>query len=398
MSGTTRRGVLFALLVVFFDMLASAMPIPVLPPLLLQLLGHDPVAAARTAGILGTVFSAMQLLFGPLQGALSDRFGRRPVLIVSCLGLAGAQAVAALAPTWQWLLLGRVLAGVAAANVSTATAYLADILPESERAAGFGRIGIAFGVGLVLGPVVGGILGGFGLRVPFWAGAVVGLFNAGWAAFALTESLPPERRARFRLGRANPVGAMGLLLSDPRLSRLSAAIGLSLLAQQALISVFILSATIRFGWGPHELGLAMGGVGVCYALVGGVLVQPAIRRFGQRATLAAGLVFGIAGFVMLALAPDGRVFVLSIPVVSLWGLAGPVTQGAMSRLVGPDAQGRLQGASTSLAGLAGVVGPSLFGGALAFALRTHGLPGLPFAIAAGLLLAALPVAVRAARD
>ena len=392
-----RRGVVFALLVVFFDMLASSIVVPVLPPLILRLLGGDTVGSAGTVGLLGTVFSAMQLLFGPLQGALSDRFGRRPVLIVSCLGLAASQVIAATAPSWHVLLAGRVLAGIAAANVSTATAYLADILPADERAAGFGRIGIAFGAGLVLGPVVGGVLGGIGLRVPFWASAAVSLFNAGWAIFVLTESLPLERRATFRLLRANPVGALGFLLSDARLTRLASAIGLSMLAQQALISVFILSATIRFGWGPHGLGLAMGAVGLCYALVGGFMVQPVLRRFGETATLLFGLGSGVVGFGMLAAASGGLVFLLSIPVISLWGLAAPVTQGALSRRVAADQQGRLQGAMTSLAGLAGVAGPSLFGGLLAFALRTHGAPGLPFAVGAALLAIATPVALRAIR-
>ena len=392
-----RHGVLFALLVVFLDMLAASVVVPVLPPLILHLLGGNAAGAAGTIGVFGATFSAMQLVFGPLQGALSDRFGRRPVLIVSCLGLAVSQVIAAVAPSTQVLLAGRVLAGISAANVSTATAYLADILPPEERAAGFGRIGIAFGAGLVLGPVAGGLLGTLGLRVPFWAAAGVGLLNACWAMFVLEESLPRDRRAPFRWARANPIGALGFLLADARLTRLSAASTLSLLAQQALISVFILSASIRFGWGPRVLGLAMGSVGFCYALVGGVLVQPAIRRFGAMATLSAGLVFGVAGFAALAVAPDGLVYLLAIPVISLWGLSGPVVQGAMSRTVDAGEQGRLQGANTSLAGLAGVIGPALFGGSFAWALRTHAPPGIPFGIAAVLVAVSVPLAIRAVR-
>ncbi len=392
-----RGGVAFALLVVFFDMLASTTVVPVLPPLILSMLHDDEPGAASVIGVLGTVFSGMQLLFGPLQGGLSDRYGRRPVLILSCLGLSGAQVIAATAPNWHVLLLGRVLAGIAAANISTATAYLADILPPEKRAAGFGRIGVAIGAGLVMGPVAGGLLGGFGLRVPFWSAALVSLFNAGWALFVLKESLPAERRARFRLGRANPLGALRFLLSNARVTRLASAMMLSMLAQQALISMFILSAKVRFGWSTRQLGLAMASVGLCYAVVGGTLVQPAIRRLGERTTLAIGYGFGVVGFALLAGAPNGMAYLVAVPVISLWGLAGPVTQAAMSRSVVADAQGRLQGALTSLTGLTGVVGPSLFGGALAFALRQHGPPGLPFAIAGLLLVVSAPLAVRAMR-
>ena len=393
MSGPT----LFGLLVVFFDMLASSVVIPVYPPLVVSMLGGDHAAAARVIGLLGTVFFGMQFLLGPVQGALSDRWGRRPVLIVSCLGLAVSQAVTAMATDWHWLLAGRLLAGVAAANVSTAAAYLADITPPERRAETFGRIGVAFGAGLVLGPVMGGVLGGWGLRVPLWAAAVISLGNAAWAAFVLAESLPPERRSAMRWGRANPVGAFGLLLSSHRLTALGVAILLGLLAQQALISVFALSGTVRFGWGPRALGGAMAGVGVCYALVGGVLVRPAIRRFGEMAALVTGLGFGGLGFVMLATAPSGVVFLAAIPVISLWGLSGPVTQGVLSRMVGSEAQGRLQGTMTSLAGLAGMVGPGLFGGLLGMAVH-RGLPvGLPFDVAAVLVLLAGPVAVWALR-
>ncbi len=393
-----RQGVLFALLVVFFDMMAASIVVPVLPPLVLQLMGGNAAGAAGAVGVFGTIFSAMQLIFGPLQGALSDRFGRRPVLVVSCVGLAVSQAVAGLAPSIAVLLAGRVLAGISAANVSTATAYLADILPPEERAAGFGRIGVAFGAGLVLGPVAGGLLGGMGLRAPFWAASGIALFNAGWALFVLRESLPPERRAPFRFARANPIGAVRFLRANARLTRLAAASTLSLVAQQALISIFILSASIRFGWGPRILGLAMGGVGVCYAVVGGALVQPAISRIGSTATLSVGLGFGVLGFAALAVAPNGLAYVMTIPIISLWGLSGPVVQGAMSRTVGADEQGRLQGANTSLAGLAGVIGPALFGGSFAWALRTHAPPGVPFGIAAVLVLVSVPLAIRAVRE
>lgn len=395
-KGVDRRAVRFILLVVFVDMLAASTAIPVLPRLLLGMLHGDSAAAAKLVGLFGTVFAAMQFLFGPLQGAISDRFGRKPVLVVSCLGLAGAQALNASATTPAMLLAARILSGVSAANVSTATAYLADILPASERAGTFGRVGAAFGAGLVLGPVLGGLLATHGIRFPFVASAVLAAANAAWALAILRESLPAGSRTPFRLSRAHPLGALLFLAEDRRVLGLAASGFLSMLAQQALISVFVLSATVRFGWGPIAVGAAMASIGLCYALVGAALVPQAVRLAGEVGALAIGLLFGVIGFLILAFAPNGFVFSLAVPVMSLWGLASPATQGAISRLVPSEAQGRLQGALTSIGGLAGIIGPTVFGTALALGLSARGtwhMPGLPFAIAAVFLVMAAPVAI-----
>lgn len=397
----TGRGVRFVLLVVFVDMLAASISIPVIPKLVLSILHGDGASAAGAVGLFGAAFSAMQLLFGPLQGAVSDRFGRRVVLVVSCAGLAASQVTAALAGGIGLLVASRLLAGASAANISAATAYLADVTPPDARAAAFGRIGVAFGAGLVFGPLIGGVVAGAGLRAPFWLAAVLCLGNAVWAAVAIPESLPAGRRRPFALHQANPLGALRFLGSSRTLFGLSVASLLSLLCQQALISVYALSAALRFHWSATMLGIAMATIGVCYALVGGLLVKPVVGRIGERRALVAGIGFGVAGFLMLAFAGTGLVYFLAVPVISLWGLAAPATQGAQSRAVPPDQQGRLQGAATVLAAIAGIVGPGLFGGSFELALGAAGalhFPGLPFLLAALLLSAAIPAALHATRD
>lgn len=387
-----RAAVVFVMVTVMLDMLALAIIIPVLPALVLSFLGDDTARAARVFGVFGTVWALMQFVFSPVQGALSDRFGRRPVILLSNFGLGLDYVLMALAPGIFLLFVGRVISGIFAASISTAGAYIADVSPPERRAAGFGLISVAFGVGFVLGPALGGVLGQMDPRLPFWVAAGLSLANGMYGLLVLPESLPPDRRVRFAWRRANPIGALQLLRAYPGLLGLGAISFLYSLAHQALPAVFVLYGFYRYGWNERMVGLTLAGVGVCSAIVGGLLVRPVARRFGERRSLIVGLLFGAAGFAIFGLAPSGLVFWTGIPVMALWGLASPAVQGLMSSRVSPTEQGRLQGANSSLMGLAGLIGPGLFATVFAHFIAPDSLwhlPGAPFLLAALLLVVAL---------
>jgi MFS transporter, DHA1 family, tetracycline resistance protein len=394
-----KPAVIFVFVTVLLDMLALGMVLPVLPKLVVGFVGGDMAGAAKIYGVFGTAWALMQFLFSPVQGALSDRFGRRRVILISNFGLGFDYILMALAPNLSWLLAGRVISGIAAASVSTSMAYIADVTPPERRAAQFGRIGIAFGVGFILGPALGGLLAGFGPRVPFWAAAGFSLANAMYGFFVLPESLPPERRAPFNWRRANPVGSLMLLRSHAQLLWFAAVHFLSQLAHVVLSAVFVLYVSYRYGWTETTVGLALAFVGVCTAVVQGGLIGRAVKRFGERRTLLAGLLCGAFGFVAFGLAPTGPLFYIGIPLLALWGLANPSLQGLMSRRVDPTEQGRLQGANSSLQGIANLGGPSLFTQIFAtfIAPSAPHLPGAPFLLAALLLIVAMGLVVRATR-
>ena len=389
----------FVLVTVMLDLLAMGIVVPVLPRLVLDLLKGDTARAAVVFGAFGAVWALMQFLFSPLQGVLSDRFGRRPVILASNLGLGLDYIVMATAPTLGLLLLGRIISGIAAASISTATAYIADVSTHEQRAGRFGLISIAFGAGFVLGPAIGGLLGGIGARLPFWVAAGLSLLNAAYGLAVLPESLPPSRRAALVWRRANPIGALIFLRSHRGLLGLAAASLLSFLSRQVLPSVFVLYGFYRYGWGERAVGLALAAIGVCSAVVGGGLVQPAVRWLGERRTLLLGLVCGAVGFAGLGLAATQVLFWAVIPIMALWGVCPPATQSLMSRRIGPSEQGQLQGAGASLIGLAGMVGPALFAAIFARSIKAGGTgaAGLPFMVAAVLMVAALAIAERATR-
>jgi MFS transporter, DHA1 family, tetracycline resistance protein len=390
--------VAFIFITVLLDMLALGIIIPVWPRLVVQFLGGDSPRAAKLFGLFGTAWAAMQFVMSPIQGALSDRFGRRPIILLSNLGEGLDYFVMAWAPTLGWLFLGRIVSGATAASVTTAFAYIADITPPEKRAAKYGLLGAAFGIGLVLGPAVGGLLGEFSPRLPFWFAGALGLANAAYGFFVLPESLPAERRSAFRWRRANPVASLTLLRSQPKLARLATIYFLGQLAHVVLPSTFVLYAGYRYGWTERAVGLTLAGVGVCSMIVQAGLVGWIVRRLGERWALALGLFFGASGFAAYGLAPSGVLFLIGVPVMSLWGLAGPATQSLMTGLVDPSEQGRLQGANSGLTGIAGLIGPGLFTQIFAFFIDpAHGvhLPGAPFLLAAALLAAALLLAGQA---
>ncbi len=390
----------FIFIMVMLDVMAIGIIIPVLPKLVESMSGGNTARAAEIYGIFGTAWGLMQFVFSPILGALSDRYGRRPVLLLSTFGLGLDYILMAIAPTLVWLFIGRIISGITAANFSTANAYIADVTPPEDRAGAFGLIGAAFGIGFVLGPALGGIIGDIDPRLPFWLAAVLSLANVAYGYFVLPESLPPERRMGFAWSRANPVGSLRLLARHRELLGLAGVAFLYHLAHVVLPAVAVLYTSYRYGWDGKTMGLSLAAVGVASGIVQAGLIRPTISRLGERPTLLLGLLCGTAGFAIYGLATTSMGFWAGIPVMALWGLAGAASMGIMSRHVGGSEQGQLQGANSSLMALAGIFGPLLFSYVFAHSIATDAawqLPGAPFLLASAMLLAATVLAWWATR-
>jgi DHA1 family tetracycline resistance protein-like MFS transporter len=390
-----RAAIGFILVTVTLDILGMSVIVPVLPPLIQHMEGGSATAAAHAVGIFATAWALMQFIFSPVQGALSDRFGRRPVILLSNLGLGLNYILMALAPNLTWLFIARVVSGITAASFSSTSAYIADITAPEKRAARFGLVSVAFGFGFIAGPILGGLLGSIDTRLPFWVSAGLSLANFLFGLFVLPESLPPERRSRFSWRRANPVGALHMLYTRQGLRPLAAISLLGLVANNALPTMSVLYVINRYGFSLRQLSYMLGAIGLCSGLVGGVLTGPAVRRLGERRTLLTGLGFGFVGFAMFGLAPTGALLLCAIPFMALRGLADPALNALMSRRVLPSEQGRLQGAISSLLGIAGLIGPTVYSESYAFfaaPYRGWNVPGAPFLISSALLLGALLIA------
>ena len=389
--------VAFIFVTILLDMFALGLVLPILPKLVESFVDNDTARAAEIFGLFGTAWALMQFLFSPILGGLSDRFGRRPVVLLSNFGLALDYVLMALAPSLTWLFIGRVISGITSASISTAFAYIADVTPPERRAAMFGKVGVAFGAGFILGPALGGLLGGMDPRLPFWVAAGLSLANTLYGLLILPESLPADRRALFRWKSANPLGALKLLRSNPVLAGLSVANFMAQLAHVVLPSVFVLYASYRYGWDTTQVGLTLAIVGICSMAVQGAAIGPMVRYFGERRALLLGLGCGAAGFLIYGAAPSGALFWLGIPVMALWGVAGAAIQALMTELVPPDQQGQLQGATSSVQSVSQMVGPFLFTLTFAYFIGPQApmtLPGAPFLLAAALLLLALVIAAR----
>jgi MFS transporter, DHA1 family, tetracycline resistance protein len=396
MKPARRAALVFIFITIVLDMLAVGMIVPVLPNLVASFLGGDTAKAARMYGIFGTVWALMQFVFAPLQGAMSDRFGRRPIVLLSNFGLGLDYILMAVAPTLSWLFVGRVISGITAASVPAASAYIADVTPEEKRAKAFGMLGAAFGLGFIVGPAVGGLLGNISPRLPFWVAAALSLLNAMYGLFVLPESLGRDKRAPFSWARANPVGSLKLLSSHHELFGLAGVTFLSALAHDSLPSTFVLYADYRYGWTTRTMGFALATVGICYGLVQGALVGRIVGRIGERLALVIGLLFGAIGFGIYGFAALGWIFWLGIPLMSIWGISGPAAQGMMCRRVSASEQGQLQGAIGSLRGISGMLGPVLFTRTFAAFIgqwRGWNLPGSPFLLSSMLLLSAMATVV-----
>jgi len=389
--------VAFIFVTILLDMFALGLIMPILPKLVESFVDNDTASAARIFGLFGTAWALMQFVFSPILGGLSDRFGRRPVVLLSNFGLGLDYVLMALAPSLIWLFIGRVISGITSASVSTAFAYIADMTPPERRAAVFGKVGAAFGAGFILGPAIGGLLGGIDPRLPFWVAAGLSFANTLYGLLILPESLPRDRRSPFRWKSANPLGALHLLRTDRVLAGLSITNFFAQLAHVVLPSTFVLYATYRYGWDTRTVGLTLAMVGICAMAVQGAGIGPIVRRIGERRALLLGLGCGAAGFLIFGAAPTGPLFWLGIPVMALWGITGAATQALMTRLVAPDQQGQLQGATASVQSVSQLLGPFLFTLIFAYFIGAQAplkLPGAPFLLASALLVLALVIAAR----
>lgn len=400
-TGVRRAAFSFIFASALINSLSFGIMIPVLPKLVEQLAGGDTAFAAEWNVVLATSWGLMQFLCGPILGMLSDRFGRRPVLLISIFGLGIDFIVMAFAPDMWWLLIGRIVSGITASSFSTANAYVADVTPPEGRAKAFGLMGSAFSFGFLIGPVLGGFLGKDDLHLPFFAAAALCLINFVYGYFVLPESLPVERRAaRFTWTKANPVGALRTLRSHVGLLGLASVGFLFHLAHIVLPAIFVFYMGHRYGWDVRTIGFAMSGSGILGIVVQVFLVGPIVKRIGERGAVLAGAFFGALGFALYGFAPNGWFYLATMPVFALMGLLMPGLMGLMSRRAPPNEQGQLQGAMQSLQGIAAIIGPSIFGLTFAWSIRneaTLNIPGLAVYLAAGFLTLALLIALRVAR-
>ena len=397
----SRAALVFIFATVLFDTLGFGIIIPVLPGLVVSFVGGDPATVeargAQIFGLFGTTWALMQFIFAPLLGALSDRFGRRPVLILSAFGLGIDYIIMALAPNLTWLFIGRVVSGITSASFTVSFAYVADATPGEKRAGAYGMIGSIWGVGFVIGPLVGGILAGIGPRFPFWGAAALSLASAAYGLSVLPESLTMEHRSPVSLRKANPIGGLLMISTKKGLAGFVTVNFLNFLAFQVLPSVYVLYAAYRYGWGYVLVGSALALVGACNIIVQGLLVRRVVSRFGERFALLIGIVSGTIGFVIWGLAPNSVLFMIAIIFYAPIGFVQPALQGLMTRRVGPAEQGALQGINGSLMGLTGVVGPALFTTIFAFFIGTNApfnAPGAPFLLSAVLMVGSLVLTLR----
>jgi len=390
-----RRALAVVLATLLIDVIGFGIIMPVMPDLITSLT-HLPLGeAARVGGLLMGSFAVMQFLFGPVMGGLGDRFGRRPVLLACLVAFGVDYIVMGLAPTIGWLFASRAFAGIAGASFVPASAYVADITPPERRAQNFGLIGAAFGLGFVIGPALGGLLGGIGLRVPFFVAGGLALLNAlaGW--FLLPESLPAARRRAFTIGRANPFGTFASLARHRGALPLFAAWFLWMLAHQSYPSTWAFFTRLRFGWGETAVGLSLAYTGLLMALGQALVARRLIPAIGERRAILLGLLLGLVGFTGNALATHGWMVYVVMTFAALQGLVFPSMNSTLSRIVAADEQGELQGGVASLQSVAAIIGPPLLTGAFERFTREGArpfLPGAPYFAAAALTISAMTVA------
>jgi DHA1 family tetracycline resistance protein-like MFS transporter len=395
-----RAGFGFIFALALMNSISFGIMIPILPNLIKQFAGGDTAAASEWNLVFATVWGLMQFFTGPVLGLMSDRWGRRPVLLISLFGLGVDFLFMAFAPTLWWLFIGRILNGMTAASFSTANAYLADVTPPQERAKAFGWMGSAFSIGFIFGPAIGGFLGEYDLRWPFLAAAALTLLAWLYGLFVLPESLPPERRATaFDWKRANPVGSLRLLRSRPGLVGLAGIGFLFQISHMVLPTIFVLYVGYRYGWTPKIMGFMFVLTGIAGMVVQMFMVGPVVKRIGERNAVLLGCAGGVLGFAWYATAQTGATYLLGVPLFAMTGFLMPGLQGLMTRKVAPHEQGQLQGANQSLTGIAAIVGPPIFGATFAWSLRHESFhqPGLAIYLASGLLVLAFLLALTVAK-
>ncbi len=439
-NGNRRQAAIaFILVTLFIDILGIGVVVPVLPELVKELLATassatdpdgiqiDPdgilmaetaeieaaggvdesveseivARAGRYVGVIGASYALMQFLFAPIVGALSDRFGRRPIILISLFGLGVDFVIQGLAPNIWWLFAGRLLAGVMGASFTTANAYIADVSTDETRARNFGFVGMMFGLGFTIGPALGGLLGMIHLRLPFFVAAGLALLNWLYGFFVLPESLSQEKRSPLRLGNANPLGSLIRLQAYPLVAGLALVFACKSLAQRGLENVWVLYTDYRYGWDTWTNGLTLGLVGICAIVVQGGMVRPTVRRLGERRTVILGITIATLGFLGYGLASQGWMIPWIIIMSAMGGVSNPAIQSLVTSTVSESEQGTIQGVLTSMTSLTNIIAPLLFN-TLLFSYFISGespihLPGAPFLVGAVLLFASVMIAIRVFR-
>lgn len=398
---TRNRSALFVFVTIALDAMGIGIIIPIMPDLMQELSGEDIGNAALWGGYLAFSYAIMQFLFGPTIGNLSDRYGRRPVLLISLFMLGVDYVVMALAPNLVILFIGRVLSGIAGATHSTATAYIADVTPKEKRAAAFGLVGAGFGVGFVFGPAIGGVIGEFGTRAPFVAAAALAFLNFAYGYFLIPESLPREKRRKFELHRANPMGALYQMRRVPMVGWFVVAMFLYALSHYVYPAVWSYYTKEKFGWANWEIGVSLAAVGIGFALVQGILIRPFLKRFGEKTTAFLGLGFNILGMTGIALVGSGWMLYALMPLTVLGDIVKPALTGLMSNMIPDDAQGELQGIISSAQSISVILSPimmtQLFGVFTGTDASIY-FPGAPFIAAALIMmLTAIPLRIGLSR-
>ncbi|MDE0864982.1 MAG: TCR/Tet family MFS transporter [Rubripirellula sp.] len=427
-----KAAIAFILVTLFIDILGIGIIVPVLPELVKELVEVDPTGlvaetlsgagvssgvqgpdsavletnenfarAGRYVGVIAATYALMQFLFAPILGALSDRFGRRPVILVSLFGLGIDFLIQGFATSIWWLFVGRLLAGIMGANFTTANAYIADVSTDETRARNFGFVGMMFGLGFTIGPALGGFLGAYSLRLPFFVAAGLALVNWLYGYFVLPESLPADKRSPFNLRNANPFGALRRLRVYPMVAGLAAVFACKSLAQRGLENVWVLYTGYRYEWNATTNGWALALVGIMAVIVQGGLVRPTVRRLGERRTVVIGTLVGAFSFLGYALATQGWMIPGIIVLGAFSGVSGPAIQSLVTSRVDETEQGKIQGALTSLTSLTNVIAPVLFN-TLLFSFfisddAPFNLPGAPFFVGFVLLLVSVAIAIRVFR-
>jgi DHA1 family tetracycline resistance protein-like MFS transporter len=395
-----KPAIAFIFVTLVIDILGIGLIIPILPKLVQEFRGGSVSAASQTFGWLAALYSLMQFVWAPLLGSLSDRFGRRPVLLISLLGSGLDYFLLAYAPNLTWFFVGRIVAGITGANIATASAYIADVTPPEKRAASFGLIGAAFGLGFIAGPALGGLLGNVGLRVPFLVAGGLTLLNWLYGLLILPESLAPANRRAFSWARSNPIGSLMALKRHPMVLGLAGTHFLTYLGHQVLPSTWVLYTGYRYGWGTKETGISLAVVGLMAAIVQGGLTKRIIHQIGEQKAVVFGLIVAALAYAGYGLASQGWMVYAILVGASLGGVAGPAVQSLISRGVGADEQGGVQGSLTSLGSIAGIIGPvigtRLFAYFISDKAPVH-LPGIAFFFSAVITIGGMLLAVRSFR-
>ncbi|WP_447641564.1 MULTISPECIES: TCR/Tet family MFS transporter [Chitinophagaceae] len=393
---TGKNVIWFIFLTLLIDVIGIAIIIPVVPKLIEDLTHEGVNKASVYGGWLIFAYAVMQFLFSPVLGGLSDRFGRRPILLCSLMGMAVDYLFQAYAPTLSWLFVGRALAGIAGASFTTASAYIADVSIPEKRAQNFGLIGVAFGLGFVIGPVIGGYFAKYGARVPFKIAAILAFLNFLYGYFILPESLPQSNRRKFEWKRANPIGSLIQLKKYPVIAGLIITLTLIYLGSHAVQSTWTYYTMFKFQWSEQQVGMSLGLIGVLVMFVQGFLIRKTIPVLGLTKSIVYGMVLYIIGMVLFGLVSVGWMMYCVIPVYCLGGIAGPALQSVISSQVTPDQQGELQGGLTSLMSLTSILGPLIMNNLFAFFSKTTGavyFPGMPYMVGALLFIVGLVLAL-----